>query len=160
MSDATRQGPPNESSPSAAPQQRRTFEFLEETKESIRSLAASMSFVGVCLMLFGGLLAAFAVVALSTGFPWVAAGLVGVASVYTPSAWWAMSAGRSLSAILPTRGHDIDHLVEALAQLRRLFAFARAVIIVQALVLTAVGSIFVWCTFITDKGDRCFGAFG
>jgi hypothetical protein len=150
---------PSQASPSASPS-RGPFEFSESGRDAIRALAASMSFVGVCLMLFGGLLGAFGVVALSAGFPWVALGLVVVASVYVPTAWWTMSGGRSLSAIVRTRGRDIEHLNEAVAQLRRLFAFARGIIIVQTLLLTAIGSIFVWCTLLADKGDRCLGAFG
>src|SRR5271163_492412 len=102
MSDATRSGgDPSESAP--LPE---SFEFSEESRDAIRALAASMSFVGVCLMLFGGLFGAFAIVALSAGFPWVAVGLVVVASVYVPTAWWTMSGGRSLSAIVRTRGRD------------------------------------------------------
>jgi hypothetical protein len=159
MSDATRPDDPSKAAPLASPP-RAAFEFSEDGRDAIRALAASMSFVGVCLMLFGGLLGVFAAVSLSAGFPWVAVGLVAVASVYVPTAWWTMSGGRSLSAIVRTRGRDIDHLTEAVGQLRRLFAFARGVIIFQTLLLTAIGSIFVWCTLLADKGDRCLGAFG
>ena len=54
----------------------------------------------------------------------------------------------------------IDHLMEAVVQLRRLFAFARAAIIVQTLLATAIAGGFVWCTVLADKGTRCFGLFG
>jgi hypothetical protein len=135
-------------------------DFSDDQKESFRSLAASMSFVGVCLMLFGGLVAVFALVAFSAGFPWGAAGLGVLALAYGPAGWWTTSAGRSLSGIVRTRGGDVDHLMEAVTQLRRLFAFARAAIIAQTLLLTAVAGAFVWCTLLADKGTRCFGAFG
>ncbi|HXX70543.1 MAG TPA: hypothetical protein VEK07_25395 [Polyangiaceae bacterium] len=139
---------------------RADYEFTEEQRDSVRSLAASMSFVGACLMLFGILLALFALIAVYAGFPLGAIGLFVVAAAYTPTAWWTMSGGRSLSAIPRTRGHDVEHLMEAVRQLRRLFAFARAVILVQTLLLTAIASIFVWCTFVIEKTDRCLSVFG
>jgi hypothetical protein len=136
------------------------FELSDEQRESVRSLAASMSFVGACLMLFGVLLASFAFIALYTGFPLGAVGLFVVAAAYTPTAWWTMSGGRSLAAVPRTRGRDIHHLMDAVLQLRRLFAFARGVILIQTLLLTAIAGIFVWCTFVIEKADRCFSVFG
>jgi hypothetical protein len=135
-------------------------DFTDDQKESFRSLAASMSFVGVCLMLFGIVLAVFGFVAFAAGFPWGAAGLLTLAAAYGPTGWWTTSGGRSLSSIVRTRGGDVDHLMEAVVQLRRLFAFARAAIIVQTLLATAVAGGFVWCTVLADKGTRCFGLFG
>jgi hypothetical protein len=143
-----------------APLPNPTRDFTDDQKESFRSLAASMSFVGVCLMLFGGLLAVFAFVAFSAGFPWGAAGLFALAAAYGPTGWWTTLGGRSLSGIVRTRGGDVDHLMEAVVQLRRLFAFARAAIIVQTLIATAVAGGFVWCTILADKGTRCYGIFG
>jgi hypothetical protein len=157
MSQVTRDS--SEPAPLPAPA-RDGYEFSDEQRESVRSLAASMSFVGACLMLFGVLLALFALIALYAGFPLGAVGLFVVAAAYTPTAWWTMSGGRSLSAIPRTRGHDVDYLMDAVRQLRRLFAFARAVILLQTLLLTAIASIFVWCTFVIEKADRCLGVFG
>lgn len=119
-----------------------------------------MSFVGVCLILFGGLLAVFAVLALYAGFPWGALALVAVAVAYVPTGWWTMSAGRSLSGIVRTRGGDVGYLMEAVAQLRRLFAFARAIIIVQTLLATALAGAFTWCTIAADKASKCWAPFG
>jgi hypothetical protein len=124
-----------------------------------------MSFVGVCLMLFGVLLGVLALGALYIGFATsglaLAAGIAAtIAAFYVPAAWWAMSAGRSLSALVRTRGRDAERLMEAVGHLRMLFGFARAVIIVQALVIAAAGGILVWCTFAMDKGGKCWDAFG
>jgi hypothetical protein len=93
------------------------YELSDDQRESVRSLAASMSFVGACLMLFGVLLASFAFIALYAGFPLGAVGLFVVAAAYTPTAWWTMSGGRSLAAVPRTRGRDIHHLMEAVQQL-------------------------------------------
>ncbi len=159
MSDSPRPAAHGDGGPrGTAP--RSVRDFSDDQKESFRSLSASMSFVGVCLVLFGGLLAVFALVAVSAGFPWGAVGLGVLAAAYGPTGWWTTSAGRSLSGIVRTRGGDVDHLMEAVAQLRRLFAFARAAIIVQTLLLTAVAGAFVWCSVLAEKGTRCFGVFG
>ena len=143
----------------APPSPRAGRDFSEDQKESFRYLSASMSFVGACLLLFGGLLAAFALIAVYAGFPWGGLGLLAAAAAYGPTGWWTTSAGRSLSGIVRTRGGDLDHLMGAVAQLRRLFAFARAVIIVQTLVMTALAGGVAWCTVMADKGSRCFNFF-
>jgi hypothetical protein len=140
-------------------------EFSESERESLRALAASMSFVGVCLILFGVLLGMLAAGALYSGFATsgLATGAVAavvVAVAYLPAGWWAMSGGRSLSALVRTRGRDAQHLLATVAQLRRLFGLARAMIIVQALVIAAVAGIFVWCSFLVDKTAKCWGPWG
>jgi hypothetical protein len=160
------EGPAHPSAPGAAPAPApQGVSFSEEQRESLRALAASMSFVGVCLMLFGVLLGVLALGALYIGF--ATSGLAfgagvatAIAVAYIPSAWWAMSAGRSLSALVRTRGRDAERLMEAVGHLRMLFGFARVVIIVQALAIAAVGGILVWCTFAMDKGGKCWGALG
>lgn len=150
---------------SAAPGGAGHVEFSESDKESLRALAASMSFVGVCLILFGVLLGMLAAGALYSGFATsgLATGAVaalGVAVAYLPAGWWAMSGGRSLSALVLTRGRDAQHLLSAVGQLRRLFGLARAMIIVQALVFAAVIGVFFWCSFVVDKSAKCWGSFG
>jgi TRAP-type mannitol/chloroaromatic compound transport system permease large subunit len=160
------EGPAYPSAPGAVPAQpSEGVSFSEEQRESLRALSASMSFVGVCLMLFGLLLGVLALGALYIGFATsglaLAAGIAtAIALAYIPAAWWAMSAGRSLSALVRTRGRDAERLMEAIGHLRMLFGFARAVIIVQALIIAAAGGILVWCTFVMDKGGKCWGPLG
>ena len=153
------------SSGSAVPDGPGHVEFSEGERESLRALAASMSFVGVCLILFGGLLGILAAGALYSGFATsgLAMGAVValvVAVAYLPAGWWAMSGGRSLSALVRTRGRDAHHLLEAVGQMRRLFGLARALIIVQALVIAGVMSVFIWCSFVVDKTAKCWGPWG
>jgi hypothetical protein len=33
-------------------------------------------------------------------------------------------------------------------------------IILQALVIAAAAGIFVWCSFVVDKGSKCWGPWG
>ena len=158
MSDVPR--PTVQTAPQREAPPRPGRDFSEDQKESFRYLSASMSFVGACLLLFGGLLAVFAAVAAYAGFPWGGLGLLVAAAAYGPAGWWTTSAGRSLSGIVRTRGGDVDHLMDAVAQLRRLFAFARGVIIVQTLVSrprwrgVSPGA-RSWRT----RGTRCFNLF-
>src|SRR5271169_6847053 len=144
---------------SAAPPQGE-YEFSEERKEDLAALAASMSFVGVCVVLLGLMSGTFALAAGYGGFAAVGAALVAGAAICMPLGWWATSAGRSLSALVRTRGRDVAHMMEAVGQLRRLFGFARVFIIVYALAAAAAGAAFVWCNFVIEKGGRCFAAWG
>jgi hypothetical protein len=159
MSEASRP-PPVAASPPRASAASGIRDFSEDQKESFRSLSASMSFVGACLVLFGILFAIFALIALYAGFPWAALGLAAAAAAYGPTGWWTTSAGRSLSGIVRTRGGDVDHLMDAVRQLRRLFAFARAAFIVQTLVMTALAGALAWCSVNSDKSVRCFNFLG
>jgi hypothetical protein len=136
------------------------FEFSEADKEGLAALAASMSFVGVCVMLLGLMSGTFGVGAAYGGFVAVGIGLAAGAAVCLPLGWWATSAGRSLSALVRTRGRDIKHLREAVVQLRRLFGFARVFIIVYALAAAAAGAAVVWCNFAVEKGGKCFAGWG
>jgi hypothetical protein len=150
---------PSVAKPQASPPPEE-YEFSEAHKEVFASLAASMSFVGVCEMLLGVVSGVFALGAAYGGFLPVAMGLVVGAAICMPLGWWMTAAGRSLSALVRTRGRDIARLMEAVVQLRRLFGFARVFVILYALAAMAAGAAFVWCNFAADKGGRCFAGFG
>ena len=75
-------------------------------------------------------------------------------------AWWMVSAGRSLSAMVRTRGRDVEQLMEAVVQLRRLFGLARVVIILVAMLVSIGGALVVWCTFVVERGGKCFAGLG
>ncbi|HXN34436.1 MAG TPA: hypothetical protein VN894_21385 [Polyangiaceae bacterium] len=136
------------------------YEFIDSHKESFRALAASMSFVGVCTMLFAALSCVFFAGELYAGFLWGAAGMATLAAVCVLTAWWMMSAGRALSSLVGTRGRDVEHLMAAVTHLRRFFGLARVVIVVLAVVVVTAGGLVVWCTLVVDRGGKCFGWFG
>ncbi|MGO9832664.1 MAG: hypothetical protein ACLP1X_00465 [Polyangiaceae bacterium] len=131
------------------------FEFTEAQKDRFRALAASVSFVGVCTMLFGGMAVLFAFGAVYSGFAANGAGLAVGALLLLVMAWWTVSAGRSLSGLVVTKGRDVERLMEAVEQLRRLFGFARVAIIVVALLVVGIAGTIVWCTLAVDKGGKC-----
>ncbi len=159
MSDAPRSSVPGHSARSAPPPPGE-YEFSEANKEDLAALAASTSFVGVCVMLLGLMSGTFAMAAGYGGFAAIGAALAAGAAVCLPLGWWAMSAGRSLSALVRTRGRDVALLMDAVSQLRRLFGFARVFIIVYALAAAVAGGAFVWCNFVVEKGGKCFAAWG
>ena len=127
------------------------YEFSEDHKEALASLAASMSFVGVCATLLGVMSTAFALGAGYAGFPAGGVGLGIGAAVCLPLGWWTTSAGRSLSSLVRTRGRDVGYLMDAVRQLRRLFGFAPVLIIAYAAAISAIA----WCTLLV--GGKCFG---
>jgi hypothetical protein len=136
------------------------YEFSDAGKDSLRALAASMSFVGACTMLFGCLSAVFFAGALYAGFFPSAIGTAALAILCVTTAWWMLSAGRSLSALVTTRGRDVEHLMEAVGQLRRLFGLARVVIVALSVAVVGLGGLIVWCTLVVDRGGnggKCFG---
>jgi len=152
MTDAPRPGepPPAPSVP---------YEFSDAHKETFRGLAASMSFVGVCTFLFGLLSIVFSLGEVYEGFVPNAVGTAVLAALDGVVAVWLLSAGRSLSGMLRTRGRDVEYLMEAVTQLRRLFGLARVVIIVVALLVVVAATAVVWCTM-GHGANRCFGFFG
>lgn len=146
--------------PAPPPEAPEGYEFADAHKESFRALAASVSFVGVCTLLFSGLMVVFAAAEVFMGFAPNGAVTAVCAGINGLMAWWMVSAGRSLSAMVRTRGRDVEHLMEAVAHLRRLFGLWRVAIIILALVVVVAGALIVWCTFVLERGGRCFGGFG
>jgi hypothetical protein len=146
--DAPRPAPPEPRLPEPRSE---PYEFSEAHKDSFRALAASVSFVGVCTLMFAGLSAVFAPNGLGTAV---------AAAVYGVMAWWMVSAGRSLSAMVRTKGQDVERLMEAVVQLRRLFGLARIVIILLAMLVTVGGALVVWCNLVVERGGKCFGGLG
>ncbi len=136
------------------------YEFVDIHKESFRALAASISFVGVCTMLFAALSCVFFAGELYAGFLWGAVGMATLAVVCVLTAWWMMSAGRALSSLVGTRGRDVEHLMAAVEHLRRFFGLARVVIVILAVAVVAGGGLVVWCTLVVDRGGKCFGFLG
>jgi hypothetical protein len=130
------------------------FEFSDVQKESFRALSTSMSVLGVFLMLLGGLSAVFALGALYEGFAVNGVAIGAYAVVLMLMASWLLSGGRSLSAMMRTRGRDVDYLMEAVAQLRRYFGLTLVLLMVgmmatiAAVIFCAVGS------------GKCFGLLG
>ena len=133
-----------------------SVEFSDEQKESFRALATSMSFLGACTMIIGGLSAVFALGAIYESFvpTGIFAGIYAVILLLMAS--WMLSASRSLSAMLRTRGRDVQYLMEAVHQLRRLFGMTLVLLMIGMLGAVAM---VAWCALGAGTG-RCFTLFG
>jgi hypothetical protein len=151
---APRSDPPRPAAPASS------YEFSDADKDSFRALAASVSFVGVCTLLFAGVSTVFALGEVFMGFVPNGLGTAVAAALYGVMAWWMVSAGRSLSSMVRTRGQDVARLMEAVAQLRKLFGLARVVIILLALGVSVGGALVMWCNLVVEKGGKCFGGLG
>ena len=136
------------------------YEFSDAHKDSFRALATSVSFVGVCTLLFTALTVIFGLGEIYMSLWPSGVAMVVASSVTGVMAWWMIAAGRSLSAMVRTRGRDVDLLMETVAHLRRLFGLWRVSIIVLALAITVGGAVVVWCTFVVERGGKCFAGFG
>ena len=129
------------------------YEFGDGQKDSFRALAASVSFLGVCAMLLGTIAGVVFAGALYSGFIPTALATVVFAVVCLCAAWWMVSAGRALLALVGTRGRDVEHLMAAVKHLRRLFGMG----ILVLMIAVVAGGLVVWCTLVMDRGGKCFG---
>jgi len=127
------------------------FEFSDVQKESFRALSMSMSFLGIFVMLIGGLSAVFALGALYEGFAVNGVVIGAYAVVLMLMASWLLGGGRSLSAMMRTKGRDIDYLMEAVAQLRRYFGLTLILLMIGMMATIAA---VVFCAMGSGK---CFG---
>ncbi len=130
------------------------FEFSDVQKESFRALSLSMSFLGIFVMLIGGLSAVFALGALYEGFAVNGVVIGAYAVVLMLMASWLLGGGRSLSAMMRTKGRDIDYLMEAVAQLRRYFGLTLILLMIGMMATIAA---VVFCAMGSGK---CFGLLG
>ncbi|MGH7296488.1 MAG: hypothetical protein ACRELB_16240, partial [Polyangiaceae bacterium] len=113
-----------------------------------------------CTMMLAALSAVFALGEMYLGFVPNGIGTAVGSGLYGVMAWWMVSAGRSLGALVRTRGRDVDQLMDAVVHLRRLFGLARVVIIAIAMLVTVGGALVVWCNFVVERGGKCFAGIG
>jgi hypothetical protein len=121
-----------------APGPRPEYEFDMTENEVIDGLSRSMSFVGIIMMVFGGLIVIAGVVNLPRA---VALLEIGQGVVMILIGAWLASAARSFRDMVRTEGNDITHLMAALRKLRSVY-FTQAVLYILACVLVALLIVF------------------
>ena len=108
------------------------YEFTSTENEKIGQLAGRMKFVGITFVVFA-CLAAVAIFAGEIG------GLIrGI--FYLVVGIWTLSAAKSFRRIVDTQGNDIEHLMEAVGNLRKLYTL-QMVLVIVAIVLMVIGII-------------------
>jgi hypothetical protein len=113
----------------SAPRPSGGYEFSESQNVVFRGLAQAMSFVGLFYLVGGGILGLAAIVTLAGGAP--ASALSGgvQAAFLLPVGLWTRRAARAASAITTSQGNDVDHLMAAMEELRRVYGLQRALLV-------------------------------
>jgi ABC-type multidrug transport system fused ATPase/permease subunit len=119
---------------------RNQFEFSPDQSRIIADLASGLRLVGMLLFLFGILQAVAMITTFArAGVPNHLVGwafLMGAAAlVYLSLGWWFSRSSGSFLSVATTQGHDIDHLMDALDQLRKSFSLMRAIIIAYGIII-------------------------
>ncbi|MFB6274727.1 MAG: hypothetical protein ABEI32_01090 [Halothece sp.] len=116
------------------------YEFNQSQNELIQGLASTMKFVGYFLIAIGIFSAISGIIAIANGgFP---ALVQGIAELII--GFWTIQAAKSFQLIVDTKGQDIENLMGALGELRKLYTLQYWVImitlifIVIALIVTVV----------------------
>jgi len=112
------------------------FEFSEHENLVIKKLFSHMNFVGISLLVLGGLFALFDVYMLFSSqnvikelFVFVLAFVVIVMGVIT------IRSANSFKRIVKTEGDDIEHLIQAIDKLTTWFSIVTTLILISAGVL-------------------------
>jgi hypothetical protein len=108
------------------------YEFNSSENASFSSLASSMKIVAIIMMIFG----AISVLNILAGD--IGSALVG--SLYIVIGVWTKGAAQSIQNIVNTEGNDIDHLMNAVKDLNKLYSLQKWLMIV-AIVLAVLGVI-------------------
>ena len=127
------------------PDQMAQYEFNAHQNSIIRALALKMKYVGFIYVFAGGLMALVSVVALFLK-PWFGLFYLCVFAPQVLIGVWNIKAANSFGFVVTTAGNDIQHLMNALRSLRKLYTLMFWVVVL-ALTLVLVGiaaGIFIW----------------
>jgi hypothetical protein len=122
------------------------YEFTDRQNEVLRSLSRDMLWVGVPLVLVGILYGVGLLVSVIRSFQdphfLLQAALVGLAMLfYLALGTWTNRSARAFKEIVLTRGRDIDHLMDALDNLRKMYGLLSLIIKIYV-VIVAVAVVF------------------
>jgi len=110
------------------------YEFNTSQNELIQNLASTMKFVGYFLIAVGILAAISGIIAITKGgFSALVQGIIqGIIG------FWTLKAAKSFQLIVDTEGRDIENLMGALGELRKLYGLQYWILII-ALIFVAIG---------------------
>jgi len=112
------------------------YEFDDSQNELIQTLASTMKFVGYFLIAVGVLTGISGILSIAQG------GFVGLVQgvVQGIIGFWTMRAAQSFQLIVDTEGRDIENLMGALGELRKLYGLQYWILII-ALIFVVIGLI-------------------
>jgi len=112
------------------------YEFNESQNELIGSLASTMNFVGYFLIAIGIVAAISGIITITQGgFPELVQGIAQLIIGF-----WTMKAAKSFKLIVDTEGRDVENLMGALGELRKLYGLQYWVIMIT-LIFVFIGLI-------------------
>jgi hypothetical protein len=112
------------------------YEFNASQNELIKSLASTMNFVGYFLMAIGAFATIAGIIQITSGG--ITALIQGVVQVLI--GFWTTKAAKSFQLIVDTEGRDIENLMGALGELRKLYGLQYWILII-ALIFVGVSLI-------------------
>lgn len=106
------------------------YEFNSEQNQLLSDLATKMTFVGIFAIIIGTLDVFWALYWLITS-PWQAALENGIQAVmYLLIGIWVFKAAGSFRQIVLTQGNDIQNLMKALLEFKRLFTLLSSLLVI------------------------------
>jgi hypothetical protein len=126
----------------------RRYEFDLSQNEIFRNLSRSMEIVGAFLVTLGVLYVVAFVLAISEAVKepadWGKVAAIGIAMLLALTVGvWTRKAGRAFGDIPQSSGNDIEHLMDAIANLRKMYAILSGVVMVFV-VLFVLSLIVSW----------------
>jgi hypothetical protein len=112
------------------------YEFNASQNELIKSLASTMNFVGYFLIVIGAFATIAGIIQITSGG--ITALIQGVVQVLI--GFWTTKAAKSFQLIVDTEGRDIENLMGALGELRKLYGLQYWILII-ALIFVGVSLI-------------------
>lgn len=121
------------------------YEFNAHQNSIIRAMAVKMKYVGFIYVFAGGLMALVSVVALFMK-PWFGVFYLCVFAPQLLIGIWNIRASNSFGFVVTTAGNDIQHLMNAIVSLRKLYTLMFWVMIlgVTLVVIGIAAGIFLW----------------
>ncbi len=118
------------------------YEFDETQNSAFESLSRNMRVVGLAQLAVGGLQAVLSAIALLKSNFGGAVTNLAQAVLLGLIGFWTLNASRYVLKIATTSGSDIEHLMNAIGELRKLYRLQRLVLVL-AIVAIAVGVLFL-----------------
>ena len=112
-----------------------SYEFTAEQNQLIADLARKMKGVAIFMAAIGAMALAGCVTSALRARPDLAVIAALAAAFFLAIAFWTFRAGREFRRVVDTRGHDIPHTMNALAQLRRFYTLHFWLIIVYLVLI-------------------------
>ena len=111
------------------------YEFTSAQGDLISDLARKMRFVGLLMIAIGVLNPLF------IWFTFHAITLDVTFLIYILIGMWTWSAAQSFQKVVDTEGKDVNHLMEAIERLRRIYGFIFYLVIIG---ITLAGILIIW----------------